>query len=131
MAIGTGAAILGSASIGGAAASRGASKASKAQTQAADQAAQVQRETFAKQTELQEPFRQAGITSQNELLRMLGLGGEAGTPGYGSIGAPFTAEQMEADPGYVDRVLADGAQKAGTLAEKVMQRVRSAVGLRA
>lgn len=97
-------AIVGSAVIGGAVASRGASKAAQAQTQAADQAAQVQREIFEKQTELQEPFRQAGITSQNELLRMLGLGGEPGTPGYGTIGAPFTAEQMQMDPGYAFRM---------------------------
>ena len=112
-------AIVGSALIGGAVSSRGASKASKAQTQAADQAAQVQKEIFDRQTELQEPFRQAGITSQNELMRMLGLGGEAGTPGYGSIGAPFTAEQMEADPGYAFR-LAEG--------EKALGRMQSARG---
>ena len=104
MAIGTAAAILGSAVIGGAVASRGASKAARAQTQAAEQASQVQREIFEKQTELQEPFRQAGMTAQNELLRMLGLGGEAGTPGYGTIGAPFTAEQMQMDPGYAFRM---------------------------
>jgi hypothetical protein len=114
MAIGTAAAILGSAVIGGAVASRGASKASRAQTQAADQAAQLQREIFERQTELQEPFRQAGITSQNELMRMLGLGGEAGTPGYGSIGAPFTAEQMQADPGYAFR-LAEGEKALGRM----------------
>ena len=114
MAIGTAAAILGSAVIGGAAASRGASRAARAQTQAADQAAQVQREIFERQTELQEPFRQAGITSQNELLRLLGLGGEAGTPGYGSIGAPFTAEQMQADPGYAFR-LAEGEKALGRM----------------
>jgi hypothetical protein len=112
-------AIVGSALIGGAVSSRGASKASKAQTQAADQAAQVQKEIFERQTELQEPFRQAGITSQNELMRMLGLGGEAGTPGYGSIGAPFTAEQMQADPGYAFR-LAEG--------EKALGRMQSARG---
>ena len=119
MAIGTAAAILGSAVIGGAVASRGASKAARAQQQAADQAAQVQREIFEKQTELQEPFRQAGMTAQNELLRMLGLGGEAGTPGYGTIGAPFTAEQMQMDPGYAFR-LAEG--------EKALERMQAARG---
>lgn len=106
--------------LGGAAiSSRGASKAAQAQTQAADQAAQVQREIFQKQTELAEPFRQAGITSQNELLRMLGLGGEAGTPGYGSLGQQFTAEQMQMDPGYAFR-LAEG--------EKALERMQSARG---
>lgn len=91
---------VGSAAIS----SRGASKAAKAQTQAAEQASQVQREIFERQTELQEPFRQAGMTAQNELLRMLGLGGEAGTPGYGTIGTPFTVEQMQMDPGYAFRM---------------------------
>ena len=119
MAIGTAAAILGSAVIGGAVASRGASKAARAQQQAADQAAQVQRETFERQVELQEPFRQAGMASQNELMRMLGIGGEPGTPGYGSIGAPFTAEQMQADPGYAFR-LAEG--------EKALERMQAARG---
>jgi hypothetical protein len=115
----TAAAILGSAVVGGAVASRGASKAARAQQQAADQAAQLQRETFERQAELAEPFRQAGITSQNELLRMLGLGGEPGTPGYGSLGQQFTAEQMYQDPGYMFR-LAEG--------EKALQRMQSARG---
>ena len=119
MAIGTAAAILGSAVIGGAVASKGASKAARAQTQAADQAAQLQRETFERQVELQEPFRQAGIASQNELMRMLGIGGEPGTAGYGTLGQPFTAEQMQMDPGYAFR-LAEG--------EKALERMQSARG---
>lgn len=106
---------VGSAAIS----SRAASKAASAQTQAADQAAQVQREIFQKQTELQEPFRQAGITSQNELLRLLGLGGEAGTPGYGSLGQPYTMEQLQMDPGYGFR-LAEG--------EKALERMQAARG---
>jgi hypothetical protein len=106
---------IGSAAVG----SRAASKAARAQTQAADQAAQVQREIFERQTELQEPFRQAGMTAQNELLRMLGLGGEAGTPGYGTIGAPVTVEQMQRDPGFAFR-LAEG--------EKALERMQAARG---
>jgi tryptophanyl-tRNA synthetase len=39
-------------------------------------------------------------------------------------------EALIADPGYVDRVLAEGAEKARATAEKVMTRVREAVGLR-
>ncbi len=67
----------------------------------------------------------------------------AGGVGYGDFkkrlfGAvwEFFAQQrarraeLEADPGYIDSVLADGAQRAGALAEQVMKRVRSAVGLR-
>jgi hypothetical protein len=119
MAIGTAAAILGSAVIGGAVASRGASKAASAQQQAAEQASQVQREIFERQAELAEPFRQAGITSQNELLRMLGLGGEPGTPGYGELGRPYTMEQLQMDPGYGFR-LAEG--------EKALERMQAARG---
>lgn len=46
--------------------------------------------------------------------------------------APMRArrEQLAADCGYVDQVLADGAQRASQTAQTVMQRVREAVGLR-
>lgn len=39
-------------------------------------------------------------------------------------------EEILADPGYVDRVLADGALRARAEAAKVLDRVRKAVGLR-
>jgi len=38
---------------------------------------------------------------------------------------------LAADPEMVDRVLADGAQRAERVANPVMERVRSAIGLRA
>ena len=45
--------------------------------------------------------------------------------------APFRAKraELESDPGYVDRVLADGAGKAAAVADAVMHRVRKAVGI--
>jgi hypothetical protein len=55
---------------------------------------------FNRQTELQEPFRQAGITSQNELMRMLGIGGDPASSGYGSLGRNYTMADLEMDPGY-------------------------------
>ena len=113
------AAILGSAVIGGAVSSRAAKKAARAQTQAADEAARVQREIFERQTELQEPFRQAGMTAQNELMRLLGIGGDETAADYGIVGRPFTAEQMQMDPGYAFR-LAEG--------EKALERMQSARG---
>jgi len=97
---------IGSAAIG----SRSASKAARAQQQAADQAADVQREIFQKQTELQEPFRQAGISSQNELMRLLGIGGDAAAADYGMLTRQFRPEDMQMDPGYAFR-LSEG-QKA-------------------
>jgi hypothetical protein len=69
MAIGTGAALLGSAVIGGMA----SSKAAKSQADAANRAAQLEREMFERQIELQEPFRQAGLTAQQRYMNLLGL----------------------------------------------------------
>jgi PPE-repeat protein len=112
-------AIIGSALIGGAASSRGAKKAAQAQTQAADESARVQREIFERQTELQEPFRQAGISSQNELMRLLGIGGDATAADYGMLTRGFTPEQMQMDPGYAFR-LAEG--------EKALERMQASRG---
>ena len=45
--------------------------------------------------------------------------------------APFRAKrvELEADPGHVEKILADGAQKAAAVADSVMRRVRNAVGI--
>jgi tryptophanyl-tRNA synthetase len=37
--------------------------------------------------------------------------------------------ELAADPGYVDKVLADGANRARAIAGQTMKRVRAAVGL--
>jgi hypothetical protein len=99
--------------------SRAASKAAKAQQQAADQAANVQREIFQKQTELQEPFRQAGITSQNELMRLLGIGGDQTAADYGMLTRQFGERDLQMDPGYGFR-LREG--------EKALERMQAARG---
>lgn len=41
-----------------------------------------------------------------------------------------TREALLADPSHVDKVLAEGAEKAGAIAEATMRRVRTAIGLR-
>lgn len=104
--IGTAAALaLGAATIGSAAIGANASrKAANTQASAADQAAQLQADQFAQQRANQEPFRQAGITTQNELLRQLGLGGEAGSAGYGNLMRNFSQQDFQADPGYQFRL---------------------------
>lgn len=96
-------AIIGSAVIGGAASIHAANKASKAQVKAAQSAADVQREAFARQEQLQEPFRQAGLTAQQQIMQLLGLGGDATAPGYGSMARSFGMSDFEADPGYAFR----------------------------
>jgi len=94
------AAIVTSAAVGAYSAKKGAS----AQQKAADEAAQVQREIFQKQTELAEPFRQAGITSQNELMRLLGIGGDTTAPDYGMLTRGYRPEDLPMDPGYQFRL---------------------------
>jgi tryptophanyl-tRNA synthetase len=46
--------------------------------------------------------------------------------------APMRARRHELlrDPGYVDAVLKEGAQRANTIANHMLERVRKAVGLR-
>jgi hypothetical protein len=94
-----GAAALGSGLI----AKSGAKKAARAQEQAAQRAEQTQREMFERQIALQEPFRQAGMTAQQQIMQLLGLGGDAGAEDYGSMARPFGQQDFEQDPGYAFR----------------------------
>jgi hypothetical protein len=58
-------------------------------------------EMFERQVELQEPFREAGLTAQNRLMTLLGLeGGEAGAADFGRYARDFGMSDFEADPGY-------------------------------
>ena len=88
---------------GGAIASSGAKKAAAAQEQAARDAQAAQERMFQKQIELQEPFRQAGLTAQQQIMQLIGIGGDQGAPGYGSLAKPFGKDQFEQDPGYAFR----------------------------
>lgn len=99
--ISTGAAILGAGALSAGAGLYGSSQAAKAQKSAANKAADTQMAMLERQIELQEPFRQGGITAQNRLLTLLGLeGGEAGAPDYGRYAKDFTMTDYQADPGY-------------------------------
>jgi len=94
-----GAAALG----GGLIASKGAKRAARAQERAAQSAEATQREMFERQLQLQEPFRQAGMTAQDQIMQLLGIGGDANAAGYGSMARPFGQADFEADPGYAFR----------------------------
>jgi hypothetical protein len=97
------AAVIGSAVIGGGVAMSASSKAAKAQKQASQDANAAQERMFAKQNELQEPFRQGGITAQNQLMQLLGIGGDQNAAGYGSMGKAFGTSDFQQDPGYAFR----------------------------
>jgi len=100
----------GGALLGGVVASRGASQAASTQAESANRAAALQKEMFDQQMAGQEPFRQAGLTGQNRLMELLGLGGDTGAAGYGKYGRDFGMADYQADPGYAFR-LSEG-QKA-------------------
>jgi hypothetical protein len=89
--------------LGGLLGSSGASSAARAQVRAAQIAADAQREMFNRQVELQEPFRQAGITSQNRLMTLLGLS-NPDAEGYGRYARDFGMSDFQADPGYEFRM---------------------------
>lgn len=90
------AAVVASAAIGASAAKKGAS----AQAGAIDRSAEVQKEIFEEQKKLMEPYRLAGIAGQNELMRLLGIGGDATAADYGMLARGFRPQDLEMDPGY-------------------------------
>lgn len=100
----------GASLLGGAMSARGASQAAETQAAAADRTAALQKEMFDLQRAGQEPYRQAGLTGQNRLMELLGLGGDTGAAGYGKYGRDFGMADYQADPGYAFR-LSEG-QKA-------------------
>ena len=88
---------------GGLIASSAAKKASKVQAQAAQDATAAQQRMFEEQKALQEPFRQGGLTAQQEIMQLLGIGGDKTAAGYGSMAKAFGTDQFQQDPGYAFR----------------------------
>lgn len=103
-------AVAGASLIGAGVSAAASSAAASKQAKAAQQGINAQQQMFEKQVELQEPFRQGGITAQNQLLSYLGLGGDVNAPGYGKYTGDFSMADYQADPGYAFR-LSEG-QKA-------------------
>ena len=112
---------VGASIIGGGIAAKGSRDAASTQAGAAREGADIQaqsaREAQALQKQMfdiqrggQEPYRQAGLTGQNRLMELLGLGGNVGAAGYGKYGRDFSMADYQADPGYAFR-LSEG-QKA-------------------
>ena len=81
-------AVVGSAAIG----AMSSRSAARTQAASADRATELQREMFERQTELQEPWRQAGMTALNKLIPMA------------TEYTPFGMQQFQQDPGYAFRL---------------------------
>ena len=94
---------VGGSLVGGILGSSSAKKAAKAQEQLSREGLALQERMFNRQIELQEPFRQGGLTAQNQILQLLGIGGDQNAPGYGSLAQPFGTAQFQQDPGYAFR----------------------------
>ncbi|CAB4153255.1 hypothetical protein UFOVP607_61 [uncultured Caudovirales phage] len=108
---GLGGASLGASIGGGVDAQDAASNAADAQVGAANNATELQRSIFNKQTELNAPFRDNGLTAQNKLMTLLGLnGGEAGAGDFGKYAKDFSMSDFQQDPGYKWRL--EQGQKA-------------------
>lgn len=95
---------LGAAALSASSSSRASRRAATAQTDAAAESARLQREMFDRQVQLQEPFRQGGMTAQNRLMELLGIGGNASADGYGRYARDFGMSDFQADPGYAFRL---------------------------
>ena len=90
----------------------GANKAAGTQANAANNAAALQKQQFDQQMALQEPYRQAGLTGQNRLMELMGLGGDTSAAGYGKYAKDFSAADYQQDPGYQFR-LSEGLKQLG------------------
>jgi len=102
----------GSALLGGLISSSGAQSAAGIQADAANRSADLQKEMFDEQKRLSEPYRQAGLTGQNRLMEMLGLGGDTGAAGYGRYAKDFSMQDYQQDSGYRFR-LGEGLKAMG------------------
>jgi hypothetical protein len=92
--------------------SRAAGQAAQTQADAANRSADLQKQMFDKQLALSEPYRAAGVTGQNRLMELLGLGGNTGAAGYGQYAKDFGMADYQADPGYAFR-LSEGMKQLG------------------
>ena len=91
---------VGGSVLGGVLGGKGAKSAAKTQAASADYAADLQKQMFDKNVELQAPFREAGISAQNKLLDYMGL-----TPGAGGkYTKDFSMADFQQDPGYAFRM---------------------------
>jgi hypothetical protein len=111
LAIGLGALSAGSNIAGSAIGARGAKKAARVQAAAAERSAELQRQAGIEAREGYGPYTEFGEAGTGEVSRLLGLGGDPESEGYGSLMEGFgqefaapTREQMEAEPGFQFRL---------------------------
>jgi hypothetical protein len=90
----------GASILGGVLGSKASSNAANTQAASADYAAQLQKQMYDKNVELNAPFREAGLSAQNKLLDYMGLSPNAG----GKYTKDFSMADFQQDPGYAFRM---------------------------
>lgn len=111
-------AVVGGSIIGGVVSSGAARSAANTQADATQAAQDAQERMYEKQVQLNEPFRLAGVASQNRLMELLGIRSPtaaAGTtssefvtnpnsPDFGKYARDFGMSDFQTDPGYAFRL---------------------------
>jgi hypothetical protein len=108
-------AILGAGILGAGSSLFGSSNAANAQREAAAASAAAQREaadkSIAAQREMFDigradltPYREGGNVAQNQLMTLLGIGGDQNAQGYGKYARDFGMSDFTTDPGYQFRL---------------------------
>jgi hypothetical protein len=109
------AALAGATAIGGGLAYMGSQNAANAQRDAANQSAATQQaianQSIAAQKEMYQqgrtdlaPYREGGVNAQNQLMQLLGIGGDTTAQGYGKYARDFGMSDFTTDPGYQFRL---------------------------
>ena len=78
--------------------------AAKAQTDAVTQANNLQERMYNEQVARLAPYAAGGLTAQNQLMNVLGLGANTGQADYGKYAKDFSMADFQADPGYAFRM---------------------------
>lgn len=96
--------IAGASVAGGLISSAGQRSAASMQADSAAQGQALQKQMYDEQVARNQPFAEAGLTAQNRLMELMGLGGNAGSEGYGKYARDFGMQDFQQDPGYAFRV---------------------------
>lgn len=78
-------------------------QANKAMTSAYGSADQALTNSYMQQLGLQNPYREAGLTAQQQMMQLLGIGGDTTAANYGRFANNFNMQNFEQDPGYAFR----------------------------
>ena len=82
----------------------GARKAARAQMSAADVAREETQKAYDISKGYYQPYYDTGTAASNRLAELMGIGGQAGAPGYGSLMRDFSMADYQQDPGYQFRL---------------------------